>query len=96
VIEDYGRLRAEFRDMVATQGGSGNVLYAGMTKEVYDRVRARMLEMNTLIETLMPLLPEYIASGRSLITRIGPAARKFLKDDDFPLMKVKGHDPHGH
>src|SRR5207247_4440244 len=55
-IEQYGRLRAEFRDLVPTHGGSGNVLHSGLTQEVYDRVRVRMLEMNPLIDILLPLL----------------------------------------
>jgi len=92
-IEQYGRLRAEFRDLVPTHGGSGNVLHSGLTQEVYDGVRVRMLEMNTLIDTLLPLLAEYIVDGRSLVRCIGPAARKFLKDDDFPLMGIRGQDP---
>ena len=88
-IDEYGRLRAEFRDIVPTHGGSGNTLYSGMTREVYDQVRVRMLEMNTLIESLMPLLTEYVADARSLVRRLGPAARKALKDKDFPLMGTR-------
>ncbi len=89
-VDQYGVLRSEFRDLIPTQGGTGSLLHTGLTKEIYDRVRVRMLEMNTLIESLIPLLGEYIVSGRSLVRRIGPAARKSLDDDSFPLMRVQG------
>ena len=83
----YSQLRLELKDHMPNNVVAGPVVSSTLTKEEHGRIAARFLELESLLASVERLLPEYIEKARSVCSRIGPAARKYLDDSNFPLLR---------
>ena len=83
----YSQQRLELKDHMPKNSVSGPVVSSSLTKEDRLRLAPRFLELDSLLTSIEKLLPEYIERARSVTNRIGPAARKYLNDPNFPLLR---------
>lgn len=83
----YSQQRLELKDHMPKNEISGPVVSSLLTKEDRLRLAPRFLELDSLLISIEKLLPEYIDKARSISNRLGPAARKYLNDPNFPLLR---------
>jgi hypothetical protein len=83
----YSQQRLELKDHMPQNSVSGPVVSSSLTEQDRLRLAPRFLELDSLLTSIEKLLPEYIEKARSVTNRIGPAARKYLNDPNFPLLR---------
>jgi gas vesicle protein len=82
----YAALRSDLKNHMPAHSVQDQVLGAFLSEEDLKRLRPRFLELDTLITDMVARLPQYIEQTKSVASRVGPAARKFLKDPRFPRL----------
>ena len=82
----YSRLRSELKDMMPNNEINGSVVGSNLTADEIRRLQPRFLELGSLIDSVVKLLPEYVSVSESVCSKIGPAAQKFFGDQKFPTL----------
>jgi hypothetical protein len=82
----YSRMRMELKDHMPISDANGPVVGANLTEEDALRLRPRLLELSSLLESIFDLLPRYVDESKSISEKLGPAARKYFGDPKFPIL----------
>jgi hypothetical protein len=83
----YSRLRLEMKDHMPKSDVNGPVVGSLLTNEDLLRLQPRFLELSSLLESIDQLLPKYIQESTLLSEKLGPAAREYFEDKEFPILK---------
>lgn len=82
----YSRLRSELKDHMPKTDFKGPVVGSILTQDDHTRLQPRLLELGSLLDSVVGLLPKYVSDSKSICDSIGPAARKYFNDPKFPTL----------
>lgn len=87
-ISTYSRMRLDLKDKVTISSAAGHVLSAELSKAQLQQLQPYLIELETLIDQAISMGRDIEKQAKSLVERIGPAARKFLADVTFPELTI--------
>ncbi|MEP6828281.1 MAG: hypothetical protein ABJA10_09430 [Aestuariivirga sp.] len=82
----YSRLRVELKNHMPNDEVDGSFIGSNLTAADRQRLQPRFLELASLIDSILDLLPDYIEESTKVSSSIGPAARKYFGDNNFPVI----------
>lgn len=86
-ISTYSRMRLELKNKVTIASTDGNVLGAMLDDHELRQLQPYLIELETLISQALEMGRDLEAQTKRTVTKVGPAARKFLADPHFPKIQ---------
>lgn len=87
-MAQYNALRIELSRELHPEEEGGQMFGASLDRQEYLRLLPRMVELNSLITSLIEGLNEDIAFAQSVLKRLGPAGKRFFDDCKFPSLET--------
>lgn len=82
----YSQLRSELKDHMPVHDVTGPIVGSNLTESDMLRLQPRFFELSSLLESIYQLLPRYLEESEKLSKSLGPAARKYFNDPQFPVL----------
>ncbi|BEV45981.1 hypothetical protein [Afipia carboxidovorans] len=92
-ISTYSNLRLDLKNKVTITSVEGSVFGASLNDHELKQLKPYLVELEALIEHALSMGRSLETQAKATITKIGPAARKHLKDQSFPHL-TWADDPH--
>jgi hypothetical protein len=91
----YSERRSNLSNELSVAGTSGKVLYSGLTDEQYTKFAPSRIQLESLLEHLMPTLATTLEEVEQLVVRIGPISNSYLGNRSVPSYKLREDSKNG-
>lgn len=86
-------LRRDLAKLIPVNAASGDLLQSNISIQENPEAIIRIIELRSLILSLVELIPERIAHARTTTTKIGPNFKEYFRESKFPTLTVEQIKP---